>query len=107
MKRYGNIVRVKPEKKSLYIELHSNPLPEVGEVIRECNIRNFTIFNIDDLLFNSFEYIGDDYESDMKRMAESSIMQEWWAKCMPCMEPYGDLADGEIWTEMKEIAHRD
>jgi len=65
MKRYGQIIRVLPEKLEEYKELHKNVWPDVLEQIHRSNIRNYTIYYNDGLLFSYYEYIGDDYEKDM------------------------------------------
>ena len=44
MKRYGQVIKVKPEYLEKYKELHANPWPEVNRKIRECNIQNYSIF---------------------------------------------------------------
>ena len=62
------MIRVKPEKLAEYIELHANPWPEVVDMIRECNIRNYSIFHKDGWLFAYFEYVGEDFEADMQKM---------------------------------------
>ena len=49
------------------------------EQIRRSNIRNYTIFLRDGVLFSYFEYIGTDYEADMAAMAADDQTQRWWA----------------------------
>ena len=51
VKRIGEMIRVKPDGKADYIRYHANPLPGVNEMIRECNIRNYTIYSRGDYLF--------------------------------------------------------
>ena len=69
MKRYGQVIRVKPERYEEYREYHRNVWPEIIELGSQCNIRNQTIFHRDGLLFRYFEYTGDDYEADMAAAA--------------------------------------
>ena len=38
-------------------------------MIQECNIRNYSIYYRDGYLFSYYEYVGDDYEADMAKMA--------------------------------------
>ena len=47
-----------------------NPWPEVNEMIKKCNISNYSIYYRNGYLFSCFEYTGDDYEADMKKMAD-------------------------------------
>lgn len=105
MKRYGQMIRVKPGKPDEYIALHANPWPEVVDMIRECNIRNYSIFHKDGWLFAYFEYIGENFEADMEKMAADPITQKWWDVCKPCHEPLETRAPGEWWATMQEVFH--
>lgn len=67
MKRVAQVIRVKEEYLEKYKELHANPWPEVNEMIKKCNIQNYSIYYRDGYLFSYFEYVGDDYEEDMKK----------------------------------------
>ncbi len=112
MKRYGKVIGVKAEKLEEYKRLHASVWPGVNAMIRQCNIRNFTIFlrklpDGKDYLFMYFEYIGDDYEKDMKTMAADPVTQEWWKLTDPCQEPLSNRKAGEWWTEMEELCHLD
>jgi len=107
MKRYGSIIKVKPDRYEEYERLHANPWPEVNRKIKECNISNYSIYYKDGYLFSYFEYDGEDYISDMAKMAEDQTTQEWWDLCKPCMTPLETRGEGEWWAEMKEIYHLD
>ena len=74
-KRYGSVIMVKPEKLEYYKELHANPWPQVLATITASNIRNYVIYYRDGYLFSSFEYWGDDFEADMKKMAADPVTQ--------------------------------
>src|SRR5210317_773262 len=78
VKRYGWVIKVKPEKLEYYKELHANPWPEVNAMLKECNIQNYSIYYRDGLLFSYLEYTGTDFDADMQKMAADSITREWW-----------------------------
>jgi L-rhamnose mutarotase len=101
------VIRLKPEKLREYKALHANPWSEVLQMIHACNIRNYTIYHKDGLLFSHFEYIGDDFEADMKRMAADPKTQEWWKLTDPCQEPLETRKPGEWWAIMEEFFHVD
>jgi len=107
VQRYGMILKVKPEKLEEYKRLHADVWPEVLDMIRECNIRNYSIFQRDGYLFSYFEYVGEDFEADMEKMAADPKTQEWWDVCMPCQEPVETAEDGEWWAPMEEVFHCD
>ncbi len=107
MKRYGFVIGVKPEKLEEYKRLHAAVWLKVLEMISLCNIRNYTIFLKDHLLFGTYEYVGDDYEKDMARMAADPVTQEWWKLTDPCQQPLDTRREGEWWAEMEEVFHLD
>lgn len=105
MKRYGQVIAIKPEKLEEYKRLHANAWPGVLKMISECNIRNYSIYYKDGLLFSYYEYIGNDYEADMAKMAADEETQRWWDVCKPCQQPLETRAEGEWWADMEEVFH--
>ncbi len=105
--RFGMVIRVKPEKLAEYKALHANPWPGVNKMIRECNIRNYSIYYRDGYLFSYFEYTGTDFEADMQRMAADSLTREWWKLTDPCQEPVESAGEGVWWADMEEVYHLD
>lgn len=103
MKRIGQIIRLKPEKEAYYLKLHANAWAGVLDKITECNITNYSIFLREGYLFAYFEYIGDDFEEDMKKMAADPLTQEWWKECNPCQQPVDTAGKGEWWADMEQV----
>jgi L-rhamnose mutarotase len=107
MKRYGQIIKVKPEKLEEYKKYHAAVWPDVLKMIKECNIRNYSIFEKDNLLFAYFEYTGKDFGSDMKKMAADPATQKWWTIMEPMQSPVETRKKGEWWADMEEVFHVD
>ena len=107
MKRIGQIIGIKPENLEKYKELHANIWPEITALITECNIRNYSIYHLNGQLFAYFEYVGDDYEADMAKMAASEINQKWWDACKPLQEPDPNRPEGAWWWDAEEVFHQD
>ena len=107
MKRHGQLIGIKKEKLQEYSKYHASIWPEIAARITECNIRNYSIFHRDGMLFAYFEYVGTDFEADMARMAADPKTQEWWEIMMPMQEPWPTRAEGEWWAEMQEVFHLD
>jgi L-rhamnose mutarotase len=110
--RYGKVIGVKAERLEEYKRLHANVWPEVYAMIHECNIRNFSIFlrklpDGKDYLFMYFEYVGDNYEADMAKMAVDPTTQKWWQLTDPCQEGLSNRHPGEWWAEMEMVCHND
>ncbi len=107
MQRYGMVIKVKPDKFQKYKQLHAKVWPDVLKMIKECDIRNYSIYHKDGYLFSYFDYVGDDFESDMAKMAADPTTQKWWDVCKPCQEPLETRAEGEWWANMEEVFHCD
>ncbi len=106
MRRVGSVIRLKSEDGvETYETLHAAVWPEVLKQISESNIRNYSIFRYGLLLFSYYEYVGDDFEADMKRMAEDPVTQEWWKVCGPLQQQVQEVTEGEWWHEIPEIFH--
>ncbi len=106
-KRYGSVIKVKAEKFEEYKKLHAAVWPHVLKKITECNIRNYSIYHKDGFLFSYFEYVGDDFEADMEKMAADKKTQEWWKITDPMQEPLDTRAEDEWWAGMEEVFHYD
>ena len=107
MKRYGSVIRVRPEKLEEYKKLHAAAWPGILKMIKECNLQNYSIYYHDGLLFSYYEYTGTDYEADMAKMAADPETQRWWDVCKPCQQPLESRAPNEWWADMEEVFHLD
>jgi len=109
-KRFGSITGLKPEKMAYYKQLHAKAWPSVLKKISACNIRNYSIYlkKIDTsyYLFSYFEYTGDHFNEDMKRMADDPDTQRWWKETDPCQQPLPEMTGtAKIWSPMEEVFH--
>lgn len=109
MQRIAQIVRLRPEAKAQYEEIHRDVWPGVLAMIEQCHITNYSIFlrEPENLLFAYFEYTGTDYAADMARMAADPITQQWWDITNPQQEPLGSVPEGEWWAPAREVFHVD
>jgi L-rhamnose mutarotase len=99
------VIEVRPEMVEEYTRLHAEVWPDVLEQIRRCHISNYSIFLRDGMLFGYLEYSGDDWDGDMRRMAEDPATQRWWQLTDPCQKPVASAAAGEHWAPMVEVFH--
>ncbi len=107
MKRYGQVIGLKPGAFQKYAQYHANVWPEVLRAVRRCHIQNYSIFFKDDTLFAYFEYVGDDFDRDMAQLAADPKVQEWWAIMRTMQRPAPIRKDGEWWADMAEVFHAD
>jgi L-rhamnose mutarotase len=112
MERFGMVIGLREEKMEEYKKIHASAWPEVLTMIKECNIQNYSIYlrKLDDgryYLFSYFEYTGNDFPSDMEKMAADPTTQKWWSICKPCQQPLENRSAGEWWSSMEEVFHCD
>lgn len=105
VQRFGQVIGIKPESVEEYEKIHRAVWPEVLAMIHECNMRNYSIFRHENLLFAYFEYVGEDYEADMAKMKADPKTQEWWRITDPMQEPVPDREPGEWWKRIPEVFH--
>jgi L-rhamnose mutarotase len=107
MRRFGQVIKLRPGVLESYARYHASIWPEIAATITACNIRNYSIYHKDGLLFAYMEYVGSDFDGDMARMAADPKTQEWWAVMKPMQDPLPTRAAGEWWADMKEVFHQD
>ena len=87
MRRFGQVIGVRPDRIEEYERLHAETWPGVLAAIRAANIRNYSIFRHGTQLFAYFEYVGDDFAADMAAMAADPTVIEWWKLTDAMQEP--------------------
>jgi L-rhamnose mutarotase len=112
VQRYGSVIGLREEKIDEYRKLHAAAWPGILKILRECNIRNYSIYlrRLDDgrpYLFSYFEYAGTDFAADVKKIASDPLTQEWWKLTDPCQRPLDSRKEGEWWSGMEEVFHMD
>ncbi|HET6499796.1 MAG TPA: L-rhamnose mutarotase [Amycolatopsis sp.] len=107
VQRYASVIRLLPEKEAEYRRLHAEVWPSVLATIHRCNLRNYSIFLRDGLLFSYFEYVGADLDADLALMAEDPETVRWWRLTDPCQRPVDSAAEGEWWAPAEQVFHTD
>ena len=110
IERFGMVTGLKPEKTAYYKELHAAVWPGVLKKIKECNIQNYSIYLKEiegkPYLFSYFEYSGNDFDADMKKMAADTTTQRWWRETDPTQIPLPDAAaKKQTWSWMEEVLY--
>jgi L-rhamnose mutarotase len=107
IRRVASVIRLRPEHEAEYRRLHADAWPSVLAMLRAANVTNYSIFLRDGLLFSYLEYVGEDYEADMARIAADEQTREWWKFTDPCQQPVESAAEGEWWAPAEEVFHLD
>lgn len=100
---FGQVGKLKADRIEEYEKLHANPWKEVLDTIRDCNLKNYSIFRKGELVFAYFEYTGSDYGADMAKMEADPVTQEWWKHTKPCFEKFAMDDSDEFYSDMKQI----
>jgi len=105
VKRVGMVIGIKPDKLEEYQRLHADSCAGVRDLLSKANIANFSIFlrQLDGAkfyLFGYYEYIGDNYEEDMARLAAEPRNKEWLSVTDPMQIP---LPGESTWAMMEEV----
>jgi L-rhamnose mutarotase len=107
VRRFGSVVGLSPEKEKDYRELHADTWPSILDRIKKSNMRNFSIYTTEiegkKFLFSYFEYVGQDFEADMKAIAADPETKRWWKETDPCQLPLPNRKAGANWSEMEMV----
>ncbi|MFS1524260.1 L-rhamnose mutarotase [Microbulbifer sp. 2304DJ12-6] len=107
VQRFGSVIGLKPDMEQRYRELHAEVWPNVIRRIKQSNIRNYSIYitEIEDkkYLFSYFEYIGNDYDNDMRAIANDPVTQAWWKETDPCQRQLPSRREGDSWSLMERV----
>ena len=111
VQQIGQVIKLQPEAYEEYKRLHADVWPDVLATLHKANIRNYSIFHWNGLLFAYMEYIGSDYEADMAAIAEDPKTREWWQLTDPLQQPVEGRSSGSIegnwWKNMESLFHTD
>lgn len=111
VQQIGQVIKLQPEAYEEYKRLHADVWPDVLATLHKANIRNYSIFHWNGLLFAYMEYIGSDYEADMAAIAEDPKTREWWQLTDPLQQPVEGHSSGSIegnwWKNMESLFHTD
>jgi L-rhamnose mutarotase len=107
IQRYASVIGLKPEMEAEYRRLHADVWPGVLEALRRANVRNYSIFLRDGVLFSYLEYAGDDFAADMAAVAKDETTRRWWALTDPCQQPLPTADDSQWWAPAEEVFHLD
>ncbi len=69
MKRVAEIIHIVEGEREAFLEGCLHPDNETQKVLWTCGVRKQQYFSLGELLFMTFEYKGEDFSEDMKKMA--------------------------------------
>lgn len=107
VRRIGMVIGIKPDRIRAYEALHAASNQGVRDLLAKYNMHNFSIFlekleNDQYYLFGYYEYTGNNYKTDMEKLAAEPRNQEWLNSTDPMQIP---LPGKHSWTLMREVYH--
>lgn len=93
--------RIKEEYLDAYVELHSNPWPDMLAEHSRAGIRNYSIFQQGNQFFYCFEC--DDVPAAFEILASSEVCSRWNAITSKMVEGSFDLSEAEPIRPMREV----
>ena len=107
VKRFASVTELNLEKEQYYRELHADTWPGVLDRLRESNIQNYSIYIMETegrkYLFSYCEYTGQDFESDMKAIADDPETRRWWKETDPCQIQLPTRQPGAKWKDLEMV----
>ncbi|MGN6609835.1 MAG: L-rhamnose mutarotase [Jatrophihabitans sp.] len=107
VQRYAAVIQLRPEHEATYRSLHTSVWPDVLAALDRANIRNYSIFLRDGLLFSYYEYSGHDHEADAASLAADEATRSWWQLTEPCQQPLATVEHPQWWAPAEEVFHHD
>lgn len=99
------LIKVRPECRDAYLDLHTNADPVVMQAIRDAHHKDYTIFILGNLLVCTFTYTGDDLDADRAKLRARPELQNWMQKTASMQEQFEIVQDGNWWSVMDEVLH--
>jgi L-rhamnose mutarotase len=111
VRRFGQVIGLKPDKQTIYNMLHAHPWKPINKMIRQCHIQHYSIYETELegklYLFAYFEYTGGDFEADMAKMAKDETVRAWWQLTDPCQIRLPGTPEAEQWRQIPQVYHLD
>jgi L-rhamnose mutarotase len=106
MKRYGFLMRVKPELKAEYKKAHDEIWPDMAKAIRDSGIRNYSIYHYPDGTL--FAYLEADNPAKSFEILGKTEVNARWQKAMDRFFVKRDPGTtGADVVEIEEVFHID
>ena len=108
LKRYGRILKLKPEYEAEYKKYHEDIWQSMKEAIHNAGVSNYSIYLHNGFLFAYMEMMeGKTLESACLEWSTNEACQKWDEIMCPMQQPVEGAKPDEWWVEMEEVFHQD
>ena len=83
--RYAMAVRLKDEKKEIFILKIMQVLARNFRGAKKINVKNYSIYLKEDFMFGYLEYDGNNFDEDMAVMQKIPIVDKWTKLMIDCL----------------------
>lgn len=104
MRRVAEIIYIVDEERDAFISGATNPDVDTQKVLWLCGVRKQQYFELNDLLFMTFEYDGNDFAGDMNKMASYLDSKGLLVKQRRKDVPVEQRSKTNWWAPVKRIA---
>ncbi|WP_170419523.1 L-rhamnose mutarotase [Ruegeria atlantica] len=102
MTRIVLATRIRPKKRTEYVEMHFQPDPEAARALYRFHHENYRLDLVGPYAVASFDYTGADIAEDRRQMRALPELTDWMARTQACQEPLSP-EDTQIWSELTPI----
>lgn len=104
MRRVAEIIYIVDEERDAFISGATKPDVDTQKVLWLCGVRKQQYFELNDLLFMTFEYDGNDFAGDMNKMASYLDSKGLLVKQRRKDVPVEQRSKTNWWAPVKRIA---
>lgn len=102
-RRVEEIIYVVPEEREAYLEAHLNPPEKIQRIMWSHGMRKQFYFYLNDMILMSFEYVGNDFHTDMGAMMEHPEMKDFLIPTRRRDVPADQLLTTNWWAPLQRI----
>lgn len=103
MKRVAEIIYVVESEREEFLQGALQPDEETKRVLWLCGVRKQQYFSLNELIFMTFEYGGENFEEDMKKMAAYLDSKGCLIKKRRKEVPAAELSNTNWWAPVKRL----
>ena len=104
MKRFGFMMKLKPDFRDEYIRCHAAIWPELKDLIRKTGVSDYTIF-VDESSNTLFAFQKKSVETSTQDLGYEPMVQKWWAYMADITESNPD--NSPVTIPLAEVFHMD
>lgn len=103
MKRVAEIMHIPDGEREIFLKGALNPDDETKKILWMCGVRNQQYFGLNDLIFMTFEYGGNNFNDDMAKMAAYLDTKGLLVKNRRKDVPVSDRPTTAWWAPVKKL----